>query len=102
MLKLILYENWSNISESTYRRYEADKSFPDIFLLCRIAKIFDKKLNNLLPEYMVDVNENSSAENSNITKYLSEKIIEQYEERLKDKDCQIALLKSMLEKYSSI
>ncbi len=37
-----------------------------------------------------------------INQQFSEKLIEQYEERLKDKDAQIAVLKSLLEKNKPI
>lgn len=91
-----------DISESTYRRYEADKSFPDVFILDKIAKIYNKTLNDLLPEGMTVINNNNGEYSNNagyiVNQYLSEKLIEQYEERLKEKDDQIALLKSLLEK----
>lgn len=45
-----------DVSESTYRRYESDKSFPDIFTLEKIAKIYDKSFLELLPEEMTVIN----------------------------------------------
>lgn len=90
-----------NISESTYRRFETDKSFPQIFILDKIAKIYNKTLSDLLPEGMTVVNNNGVHSNNAgyiVNQYLSEKIIEQYELRLKEKDEQIALLKNLLEK----
>ncbi|MCU7614978.1 helix-turn-helix domain-containing protein [Chryseobacterium sp. GMJ5] len=91
-----------DISESTYRRFEGDKSFPDIFILDKIAKVYDKTLNDLLPEGMTVINHNNGEYSNNagyiVNQYLSEKVVEQYEERLKDKDEQIALLKSLLDK----
>lgn len=92
-----------NISESTYRRFESDKSFPDIFILNKIAKIYDKTLNDLLPEGMTVINSNNGEHSNNagyiVNQYLSEKVIEQYELRLKEKDEQIVLLKSLLENH---
>ncbi|GAA5085228.1 hypothetical protein GCM10023210_05840 [Chryseobacterium ginsengisoli] len=91
-----------DISESTYRRYEADKSFPDVFVLDKIAKIYDKDLTDLLPEGMTIINNNSGEHANNagyvMNQFLSEKLIQQYEERIKEKDEQIALLKSLLDK----
>ena len=91
-----------DISESTYRRFENDKSFPDIFTLDKIAKIYEKALNDLLPEGMTIINNNNGEYSNNagyiVNQYLSEKLIEQYEERLKEKDEQIVLLKSLLER----
>jgi len=37
------------ISESTYRKYETDKSSPSLELLEKIAKIYNKKIVDLLP-----------------------------------------------------
>ncbi len=102
-----------DISDSTYRRFETDKSFPDIFTLDKIAKMYDKNLSDLLPEGITIINNNNSGENFDNAGYVihnqSEKLIEQYEIRLKEKDElyairikekdeQIALLKSLLEK----
>ncbi len=101
-----------DISESTYRRFESDKSFPDIFTLDKIAKMYDKSFNEILPEAMTIINNNSGEHHDNvgyIFNQQSEKLIEQYEIRLKEKDDlyairikekdeQIAFLKSLLEK----
>lgn len=89
------------VSESTYRRYESDKSFPDIFTLDKIAKIYNKNLGDLLPDGITIINNNTGEHYNNAGYYIdqqSEKLIEQYEIRLKEKDEQIALLKSLLEK----
>lgn len=90
-----------DISESTYRRYEADKSFPDVFMLDKIAKIYDKDLTDLLPEGLTIINNNNGEHANNagyvMNQYLSEKLIEQYEERLKEKDEQIAYWKKRAE-----
>lgn len=90
-----------DISESTYRRYEADKSFPDIFILDKIAKLFDKNFSDILPEGMTIINNNSGEHFDNvgyiINQHLSDKLIEQYEERLKEKDEQIAYWKKRAE-----
>lgn len=91
-----------DISESTYRRFENDKSFPDVFTLDKIAKIYDKTLNDILPEGLTVINHNNGEYSNNagyiVNQYLSEKVVEQYEARLKEKDEQIALLKSLLER----
>ena len=77
------------VSLSTYRRFEADKSFPDLPTLEKLANIYDKHFMELLPEEMV-INNHPTGDNSNngfiINNYLSEKLIEQYEERIKEKD----------------
>lgn len=89
------------VSESTYRRFENDKSFPDVFTLDKIAKTYGKDLADLLPEGITIINNNSGEHFDNvgyIFNQQSEKLIEQYEIRLKEKDEQIMLLKNLLEK----
>lgn len=82
------------ISEPTYRRYENDRSFPDIAMLDKIAKVLDKSFLELLPDGIIFTNNDQKggialAYQSTINQ-LSEKLIEQYEERLKEKDIRIA------------
>lgn len=80
------------ISESTYRRYESDKSFPDVFTLDKIAKIYDKSFTDILPEeFTVSQNHNEIAIVQNFaTITLSEKLIEQYEARIEDLQEQVS------------
>lgn len=75
-----------DISESTYRRFEADKSFPDVFTLDKISKIYNKKFTDILPEeFTVSQTNNEIAIVQNYaTITLSEKLVEQYEERIKE------------------
>ena len=76
------------ISEPTYRRYEADKSFPDIIMIDKIAKILEKNFIDLLPsECFVQNNSEQKGGvvvNLGTINNLSEKLIEQYEERIKE------------------
>ena len=76
-----------DISETTYRRYETDKNFPDIFTLDKIAKIYNKNIAEILPAEMIVINNNEqrggqSANALIINQYLSEKLVEQYEQRI--------------------
>lgn len=98
-----------DISDSTYRRYESDKSFPDIITLEKIAKIYDRDFTELLPEALTIIN-NNSGENANnagyvMNQFLSEKLQEQFDERcrqyeisIQDKDAEIAFLRSLVQK----
>lgn len=74
------------IFESTYRRYESDKSFPDVFTLDKIAKIYNKSFTDILPEeFTVSQNHNEIAIVQNFaTITLSEKLVAQYEARIED------------------
>lgn len=89
-----------SISESTYRRFEADKSFPDIFTLEKIAKIYERSFLDILPkELTVSQNHNEIAIAQNYaTITLSEKLIAQYEARIEDLKEQLSFWK---EKASS-
>jgi len=73
---------------------------PDIEVLVRMSKYFNIPVQNLVSEeqYTFFNCENSGGNNGLINMNYPEKLIEQYEKRLQDKDEQIALLKSMLEK----
>ena len=82
-----------DISETTYRRYETDKHFPDVFVLDKIAKVYEKTFMDLLPEELTvnqHNNEIAIAQNyANIS--LSAKLIEQYEKRIENLENQLEL-----------
>lgn len=84
-----------DVSESTYRRYESDKSFPDIFTLEKIAKVYDKSFLELLPEEIVINNHQQGGTSTNaiVVNQLSEKLVEQYEARIKNLEEQLAYWK---------
>lgn len=48
-----------HISESTYRKYETDKSSPTLTVLIEIANIYDKTLIDILPSRFVYTNNQS-------------------------------------------
>lgn len=75
-----------NISESTYRRYESDKGFPDVFTLDKIAKLYDKNFTDLLPKGISIINNHEYLNNAGYVanQYLSEKLVKQYEEKIKE------------------
>ena len=88
------------ISEPTYRRYETDKSFPDIVMVDKIAKILEKNFMDLLPTECFVQNNNSQkggvVVNLGTINHLSEKLIEQYEMRIRDRDEIIKDLKEII------
>ncbi|GHT56338.1 hypothetical protein FACS189446_8430 [Bacteroidia bacterium] len=88
------------VSSSTISNYELGLTKPDIDVLCKISDYFHIPIQNLVSDeqYTFFNYENSGGNNGYINVYLPEKLIEQYELRLKEKDEQIALLKSFLEK----
>jgi transcriptional regulator with XRE-family HTH domain len=98
------------ISDPTYRRYENDKSFPDIVMVDNIAKVLGIFFLDLLPDAIVFTNNDQKggialAYQSTINQQ-NEKLVEQYEKRifekcehLKEKDEIIIELKIRLKKY---
>lgn len=93
------------ISEPTYRRYEADKSYPDIIMIDRIAKALEKNFMDLLPNECLIQNNNDQkgglavTQNLGTINNLSEKLIEQYEMRIAEKD---SIIKEQREIISEI
>lgn len=85
-----------DISETTYRRYEADKTFPDIFILDKLAKIYDKEFTELLPDgFTVNQSNNEVAIVQNFaTVSIHEKLIEQYEKRIQNLEEQLEYWKN--------
>jgi transcriptional regulator with XRE-family HTH domain len=88
------------VSSSTISNYELGLTKPDIDILCKISEYFHIPVQNLISDeqYTFYNYENSGGNNGYINVYLPEKLIEQYELRLKEKDEQIAFLKNLLEK----
>lgn len=112
------------ISEPTYRRYENDKSFPDIAMVDNIAKVLEKNFMDLLPDSIVFTNYDQKGgialayqstinqQNDKLVEQCEKRIFEKCEhlkekdeqlkekdKRLKEKDEIIAELKARLKKY---
>lgn len=77
------------VSESTYRRYEADKTYPDINALDKMACLFEKPIADFFKNEIQENNHQPSNTSSIVQAYsstvnqLSDKLIEMYEERIK-------------------
>lgn len=95
------------VSEPTYRRYETEKSFPDVLMIDKIAKILDKNFIDLLPsEYLIQNNNEQKGglavtQNLGTINNLSEKLIDQYEKRINEKDDIIKELKETIAELKS-
>ncbi len=98
------------ISEPTYRRYENDKSFPDIAMVDNIAKVLEKSFLDLLPDNIVFTNNDQKGgialAYQSVINQQNDKLVEQCEKRifekgehLKEKDEVIIELKERLKKY---
>ena len=89
-----------NISESKYRRFESDNSFPDVLLLDKIAKTLEVEFSEFLPDEMIIINngqKGGKSTNAVTVNQLSEELINQYKERLIEKDNMITLLKEKID-----
>jgi transcriptional regulator with XRE-family HTH domain len=84
------------IPQATYSNLENNKGKVDLKLLEKVANVFEIDMVELLKtESLIFYNqENSGGQNGLIINQLSEKLIEQYEERIKELKEIIALLKT--------
>lgn len=84
------------IPQATYSNLENNKGKVDLKLLEKVASVYEIDMVELLKnESLIFYNqENSGGQNGLIINQLSEKLIEQYEERIKELKEIIALLKA--------
>jgi len=75
------------VSEPTYRRYENDKSFPDIAMVDKIAKVLEKNFLDLLPEGIIFTN---NEQKGGVALAYYSTINEQYEKLIAEKDIRIS------------
>lgn len=94
-----------DVSQTAYGKWESDQMKPGIDNLLRISNFYETDIYDLLEDKEGNSNFSNSYDNSSVSNeisttnyYVSEKLVEQYEARLKEKDEQIALLKSLLDK----
>jgi transcriptional regulator with XRE-family HTH domain len=91
-----------SISQATLSNIESDKSIPDILVLQKITKELDLEVQDLLNSEKIIINNvenNHGVGYAEIVNQLSEKVIEQYELRLRDLYEINENLKSRLSKY---
>lgn len=79
------------VSESTYRRYETNKTYPDINVLDKMARLFEKPISDFFQEHVEQNNQQQKLEGmpianayDSIINQLSDKVIQMYEERIND------------------
>ena len=83
------------IPQATYSNLENNKGKVDLKLLEKVASVYEIDMVELLKnESLVFNQKNSGGQNGVIINQLSEKLIEQYEERIKELKEIIALLKA--------
>lgn len=89
------------ISLVTYRRIERNESIPDINLIEKIANTYDIPIADVLTDEKNVLSQNQIGGTSN-NNQLSEKLIEQYELRIKEKDMIIYELKKELKNNKNL
>jgi len=93
-----------DISQKTLSNIESDKSNPTIEQLSRLSEIYELDILELLSNQGITFNQhNQEGENNGIIQnyHLPEKLIEQYEKRIEEKDELIKLLKEEIERFNS-
>lgn len=88
-----------NVSQKTYSNFENDKSKPDFSQVEHIAKALEVSVLDFLSGDNITINSTNGDHSGFIYQtQLPEKLIEQYEKRLQDKDAEIAYLRQLLDK----
>jgi len=83
------------ISQASYSNLENNIGKVDLKTIQKISEIYEIDLVSLLNQDGINFNQNlNTSNNDSIINQLTEKLIEQYETRLKEKDKIIAKLKS--------
>ena len=74
------------ISETTYRRYERNESTPDLEILQKIANFYQMDIVELLSDdkYVFNQHNKKGDNNGLVINQFSEKLIQQYEERIRE------------------
>lgn len=91
-----------DISESTYRKFETDRTSPSLDMLEKIAKIYNKEFVDLLPEGCVyQENKDNSVgigiNSGHVIYQMSEKLMEFYEKRIAELEEENKKLKQIIE-----
>lgn len=96
--------DYLHLSQSAYARMESGKSHSWASHIDKICEVFEITPEELVKSENIIVNNNQQGGNSTnaiIVNQLSEKLIEQYEQRIKEKDEIIADLNDRLKKHFS-
>ncbi|MGB3454314.1 MAG: helix-turn-helix transcriptional regulator [Moheibacter sp.] len=93
-----------DISQKTLSNIESDKSNPTIEQLSKLSEIYELDILELLSNQGITFNQHNQkgGENGIIQHYhYSEKLMEQYEERIREKDGIIKMLKEEIKRLKS-
>lgn len=92
------------IPQATYSNLENNKGKLDLKLIAKIAEIYDIDLLDILKEEGLSFHQKNTKGDNNglVINQLSEKLIEQYEVRLKEKDIIILELKDRIQELKNL
>ncbi len=89
-----------DISQKTYSNIESDKSVPSLSHLAKLSELLDFNILDILKEQGITFNQTNCELKDNSGSYIvnnfSEKLIEQYETRLQEKEKIIKLLEEKI------
>lgn len=90
-----------DVSQKTYSNFENDKTTPSLSQIEKIAETLETSVLDFLSSEKISFNQSNFTATNNglILNNLSEKIIEQYELRIKKQEEEIAYLKGLLDKF---
>jgi len=96
--------NLLDISQKTLSNIESDKSNPTIEQLSKLSEMYELDILELLSNQGITFNQhNQEGENNGIVQnyHYPDKLIEQFEERIKEKDDLIIMLKEEISRLKS-
>lgn len=88
-----------NVSQKTYSNFENNKTTPDFSQIEQIAKVLEISVLDFLTDDRVTINNTNGDHSGFIYNNLSEKLIEQYELRIKRLEEEGHYLKTLLNKF---
>lgn len=91
-----------DVSQKTYSNFENDKTTPSFSQIEAISNILETSILDFLSSEKISFNQTNSHGQNNglVINNLSDKLIEQYELRIKKQDEEILYLKSLLERFT--
>ncbi|PRB02870.1 hypothetical protein CQ046_11750 [Chryseobacterium sp. MYb7] len=97
-----------DVSQTAYGKWESDQTKPGIDNLLKISEFYETDIYNLLNDKESNHNFNNTYDNSNVNNavetvnyYVSEKLVEQYEARIKDLQDRNQELKNLAEYWKN-
>ena len=89
------------ISQKTYSNFENNKTKPDFSQIEQISKVLETSILEFLTDnsFQFNTQNNSGVNNGFVVNNLSEKLIEQYELRIKKIEEENKYLKNLLDKF---